>query len=860
MAITLFGYQKDATQRVVSRINRAVPAFIEDGDRTAVSLTAPTGSGKTIIAAAVIEQLLFGGEGQAANDRLVVLWVSDSPSLNEQTRDKFLKFSPKFTFDRLVIVGEDDSLDTPSLEAGKVYFLNTQKLGTAASSFRPGDSRTYDLWDTIDGTSRVSTTDFVVFVDEAHRGTGRPMAGAQTILGQLLKGGEKLPNPAPIVVGISATPERFEGLVGGDLAKLPVKVDVELVRESGLVKDEVMLAHLGEKQAADSTFLALAAHKRQEMARHWREYSEVEGAPLVDPILMVQVPPGTSEDQIGRYIDRLFDADTSLRDVHVVHALQEHGRLTTFGRHSVQWIEPSRIQETFGIKVVLFKEALTTGWDCPRAEVLVSLRGADDDTYITQLIGRMVRTPLAERIETVDELNHCWVYLPHFDEETVERVVGRLKSGDDAIASGITVNPVMLEPNPDVPNDVWETFADFPTNTKPARTARNDVDRAISLGLLLNGHGVQGVGQAAVQKTVVDTLVSFMDRDDVRPFIAERVTDFESIDFTTLALNWMTGEIVERVEGSMHVSASNVVDLFNAAKRKLPESSAQWLWDRLCDERFPEDPDTARLYVAAVSFHPDAVSTVEGAARALFMSWNRKYRAALLGDPEDSARATELLAQSRESEPATVLRPDKSATSRAERWWDRHLLAAKPDQVDDEEMGTTYPARMYPVDFKSSWERRTLEVELGRPGVVAWYRNPPGGTQAIGVPRGRVGEQQMVYPDFVVFRRISDGSVAVDIVDPHRPDLEDTIPKWHALAQWAARVNAGEFDVEATERRAATRHRFGRVWAIIDDDDELLHVDLLNPIIREEFARLAASGGRQADVRALFAAHGATLQ
>ena len=47
---------------------------------------------------------------------------------------------------------------------------------------------------------------------------------------------------------------------------------------------------------------------------------------------------------------------------------------------------------------VLFKEALTTGWDCPRAEVMFSQRVAGDHTYIAQLIGRMVRTPLARRI------------------------------------------------------------------------------------------------------------------------------------------------------------------------------------------------------------------------------------------------------------------------------------------------------------------------------------------------------------------------------------------------------------------------------------------------------------------------------
>ena len=93
------------------------------------------------------------------------------------------------------------------------------------------------------------------------------------------------------------------------------------------------------------------------------------------------------------------------------------------------------IQETAGVRIVLFKEALTTGWDCPRAEVLISLRGSKDDVTITQLIGRAVRTPLAQRALGDDELNSVRVYLPHFNEESVTRVVTRLRDGEDAIAS-----------------------------------------------------------------------------------------------------------------------------------------------------------------------------------------------------------------------------------------------------------------------------------------------------------------------------------------------------------------------------------------------------------------------------------------
>ena len=62
-------------------------------------------------------------------------------------------------------------------------------------------------------------------------------------------------------------------------------------------------------------------------------------------------------------------------------------------------------QQDMRLRVVLFKLSLNTGWDCPRAEVMMSFRAAADATYIAQLVGRMVRTPLARRIVDVESLN-----------------------------------------------------------------------------------------------------------------------------------------------------------------------------------------------------------------------------------------------------------------------------------------------------------------------------------------------------------------------------------------------------------------------------------------------------------------------
>ena len=79
-------------------------------------------------------------------------------------------------------------------------------------------------------------------------------------------------------------------------------------------------------------------------------------------------------------------------------------RQEQFGSYAVPYVEPERVQERDDIRILIAKDAISTGWDCPRAEVMVSFRAASDRTHITQLLGRMVRSPLARRIPGNDQL------------------------------------------------------------------------------------------------------------------------------------------------------------------------------------------------------------------------------------------------------------------------------------------------------------------------------------------------------------------------------------------------------------------------------------------------------------------------
>ena len=146
MKIELKEFQEIAVAELLRSLRRAM----RDADLApqTVTLAAPTGSGKTVMATAVIERVLEGEPGIAANPDARLLWVTDQPELNFQTLRKMSETSS--VLDQLNLVVMDETFDQPVLFPGTVHFLNVQKL-SEKNSFATGgkDRRTFGFWDTL---------------------------------------------------------------------------------------------------------------------------------------------------------------------------------------------------------------------------------------------------------------------------------------------------------------------------------------------------------------------------------------------------------------------------------------------------------------------------------------------------------------------------------------------------------------------------------------------------------------------------------------------------------------------------------------------------------------------------------------
>ena len=440
MKVELFPFQKTAVTLLRQNCEMAKSNYRTMAKPQIISLTAPTGAGKTIIASALIENIYCGDHKYEAQSDTIIVWLSDSPQLNEQSKEKIERTCDKL-HTQLITISED-SFDQEILTNGNIYFLNTQKLGKNSNLVKHSDNRQFTIWETLQNTITEKSEQLYFIIDEAHRGAKGSEAGrATTIMQKFILGSkEDGLSPMPLVIGMSATSERFHALIVNALNSTTnlVVVSPDDVRKSGLLKDIIKIDYPEDQLLnKDMAVLQAASDEWMDKCKHWHLYCQEQHYSFVNPIFLVQVANATKgnitatdlDDCLSKIEERL---GIKFKAGEVVHAFGSPQSTITINNLDVPHVEPSQIESNRDIKVVFFKDTLSTGWDCPRAETMMSFRTANDATYIAQLLGRMIRTPKGMRILVDESLNEVHLFLPNFNRDNVEKVVKALQDAEGA--------------------------------------------------------------------------------------------------------------------------------------------------------------------------------------------------------------------------------------------------------------------------------------------------------------------------------------------------------------------------------------------------------------------------------------------
>ena len=344
----------------------AVKSLFEAMDKPArdIILKSPTGSGKTIILTYFMHQYI------QSFPKTVFVWLTPGKgNLEEQSKAKMDKYIHASQTKLL------SDVMTAGFEENDSCFINWEKLTKKGNNALKDSERTNFLEHIQHALN--DGIRFVIIVDESHQNN---TIKADEIIQYF---------HTDKIIRCSATPK---GIAKAEIIEIPE----EDVIAAGLIKKMLVINQDFPQtiETDDQTVFLLekALLKQRELRAAF-----LQNDTDINPLIVIQIPnkSETLQDGVERYLE-------------TQGLTYENGQLAVWLSDQHENLEgidkPNAVSSA-----VIIKQAVATGWDCPRAHILVKLRDNMDETFEIQTIGRIRRMPEAKHYEN-DLLDSCYLY------------------------------------------------------------------------------------------------------------------------------------------------------------------------------------------------------------------------------------------------------------------------------------------------------------------------------------------------------------------------------------------------------------------------------------------------------------------
>ena len=390
-------YQKKALQNGIAGglLPKTLDALKFD-EKKIIVLKAITGSGKTLIASEYIERVLTAESEDRGESPLCVIWLSKGNGmLHIQSSEKIKNYikSPSIN-----IYGIEISSDFKAQRFydKDVYVINWEKL--YSDNNLVSESEDANIPSALRNTS--SDMRYILIVDEFHAGYEQ----------ETYKRIVNLFDPL-ILLGMSATPTKEQLLRADERVTIRVKdIQAEAMVKKGIkFNAQVDIPTISEYKTQEEYFLRLALKRRDLLEEQYKE----EGANIT-PLLLIQF----DDEGKGKDVESLVTSITDILDsIYSNNANNDYAIWMDVKKGSVIKRSDDNIIKNLDenkVKILLFKQAIATGWDCPRAQVILRFRKIKegDGTFDLQTLGRIFRMPEPDKGEYYKNtsLNYGYVY------------------------------------------------------------------------------------------------------------------------------------------------------------------------------------------------------------------------------------------------------------------------------------------------------------------------------------------------------------------------------------------------------------------------------------------------------------------
>ena len=403
MALKMAEYQVET----VERLTDSFLTLWKSGKRQQpIVLKSPTGSGKTFMLAHFIKGL---NHIPTWDEDKAFLWITFSEELALQSRDKFEQYFGTSNENGLLTV-EDISHGT--LQKNDILFLNWQKLVSKSAENRklrrPEDARLKKeqggYFEDFVEQAQAEGREIILVIDEAH--TNVTPVLAQEIVNTI--------NPR-VTLHVTATPKPEIVAAAADLGSY-INVDRAKVIAEGLIKEKIVIQTREDLEDSvgkdfDQALLDLGLAKRSELKAQYEALGKE-----INPLLLIQLPNDDSD---------LVSMGEKTKEQVVVDYLESIGVSSDrIGRWFDNYPKPEFIEHNNDKHdILIFKLAAGTGWDCPRAQVLVMFRNIKVEQRYVQTVGRILRSADPENISDYSkspDLRAGYLYTNYHRQDIVD--------------------------------------------------------------------------------------------------------------------------------------------------------------------------------------------------------------------------------------------------------------------------------------------------------------------------------------------------------------------------------------------------------------------------------------------------------
>jgi len=371
--VELVDYQRKA----VKKLKDTIEGLLNSSEREICIFQAPTGSGKTVMVASLLKELI---KNRKDEKKFSFIWVSVR-MLHEQSKEKLEKY---YEDDRNIQCSYFEDLVDRRIGENEILFINWHSINKKDINIYVRENEQDNNLNCIIENTKYEGREIVLVIDESHH-----TASSE-------KSRELIEVIAPkITLEISATPHLSENIGGWVKVNLGEVKDEEMIKSEIAVNPEFLNLKVGTK-SSDELIIEQGLKKREELAGLF-----TKECVNINPLMLVQLP-----DKQGDLLDKKDEIVEILRKKGIT---ENNGKLAIWLSEEKSDTLPNIEKNTNEVEVLIFKQAIALGWDCPRASILVIFRELKSFVFTIQTIGRIMRMPELQYYQN-PELNKGFVF------------------------------------------------------------------------------------------------------------------------------------------------------------------------------------------------------------------------------------------------------------------------------------------------------------------------------------------------------------------------------------------------------------------------------------------------------------------